>query len=342
MQLWHRNGPRFLHLDWHPLEAWLLHYPHLTVMAWRDEKLVAVIGLSNEPSGSYWVRLMLAQQGSRAYDDLATLWHGLVVGHLARPPHDVHVLAGRFWVENLLGALGFEQTETLVSYHASLKVPDTQPLLFAAPDDGPVQTILHQRSDLRVLAVDAAGDWQSVLTIDNDAFAAPWQLTGEEMRQALRLAYRTWQVLPYPAAGTTAAGTTAAGTTAAGTIADDTTAAGTIADDTTTGRNGATAPAGVQPIAYALLNRNEQRVHVSRLAVVAAMQGRSIGRWLLQYVMAYMAERRIRTLSLNTQVSNLRSRHLYEAVGFRETGDRLPIMTFVAGRMETASHPPDE
>ncbi|MGL4648861.1 MAG: GNAT family N-acetyltransferase [Caldilineaceae bacterium] len=83
---------------------------------------------------------------------------------------------------------------------------------------------------------------------------------------------------------------------------------------------------GEQVIAYsALLPSKHDESHLARLAVHPAWQGKGIGRLLLADAMNAAAADGSRSLALNTQQSNLRSRHVYAAAGFVETPLALPI-----------------
>jgi len=63
-------------------------------------------------------------------------------------------------------------------------------------------------------------------------------------------------------------------------------------------------------------------VHVGRLGVSRAHQGRGIGSWLLYQALVPLCDR---VVGLNTQTGNTASRRLYEKFGFVATGRHLII-----------------
>lgn len=69
-----------------------------------------------------------------------------------------------------------------------------------------------------------------------------------------------------------------------------------------------------------------RQVHLVRIAVLPAMQGRGVGACLLEDVVRSARERGADLLTLNTQAYNLRARGLYEWFGFRLTGERQLIL----------------
>jgi ribosomal protein S18 acetylase RimI-like enzyme len=62
------------------------------------------------------------------------------------------------------------------------------------------------------------------------------------------------------------------------------------------------------------------------VATHPASQGQGIGRQLVADAIHYAAGVGAAGVSLNTQQSNIVSRHLYEALGFRPTGGVLSVM----------------
>ncbi len=65
--------------------------------------------------------------------------------------------------------------------------------------------------------------------------------------------------------------------------------------------------------------------HLARLAVLPAYQGRGIGGALVRDVLAYFTRQDIRHVTVNTQDNNPVSLHLYRSLGFRLTGEKIPM-----------------
>jgi len=81
-------------------------------------------------------------------------------------------------------------------------------------------------------------------------------------------------------------------------------------------------------IGYQLSTGNGLRAHLARLAVHPAVQGRGAGRALLNDLFAFLTQRGITRLSVNTQSDNQISLNLYQRTGFVRTGEEYPVYTF--------------
>lgn len=68
--------------------------------------------------------------------------------------------------------------------------------------------------------------------------------------------------------------------------------------------------------------------HLIRIATDVRYRGRGFGRLLVNDALRFAAEIRAPGLALNTQVSNVVSRNLYESLGFRQTGHALSVMVY--------------
>jgi ribosomal protein S18 acetylase RimI-like enzyme len=78
--------------------------------------------------------------------------------------------------------------------------------------------------------------------------------------------------------------------------------------------------------ALTTLNAVDGHAQLIRVATHPASQGQGIGRQLVADAIHYAAGVGAAGVSLNTQQSNIVSRHLYEALGFRPTGGVLSVM----------------
>jgi [ribosomal protein S18]-alanine N-acetyltransferase len=81
-------------------------------------------------------------------------------------------------------------------------------------------------------------------------------------------------------------------------------------------------------IGYQLTTGHGQRAHLARLAVHPNIQGRGIGRALLNDLFAYLMRTGTTRLSVNTQSDNRFSLKLYKNMGFNRTGEEYPVYTF--------------
>jgi ribosomal-protein-alanine N-acetyltransferase len=81
-------------------------------------------------------------------------------------------------------------------------------------------------------------------------------------------------------------------------------------------------------IGYQLSTGGGQRAHLARLAVNSSMQGRGIGRALLNDLFAKLEDHGIYKLSVNTQSDNAVSLNLYQKTGFVRTGEQYPVYIY--------------
>jgi len=80
-----------------------------------------------------------------------------------------------------------------------------------------------------------------------------------------------------------------------------------------------------QVVAYQLTTISPLGAHLARLAVEPAWQNRGIGSALVVGLLRRLVERGVTRVTLNTQSDNGKSQELYRRLGFRETGERLPV-----------------
>jgi [ribosomal protein S18]-alanine N-acetyltransferase len=87
------------------------------------------------------------------------------------------------------------------------------------------------------------------------------------------------------------------------------------------------AVSGEQIVGYTGVAQREDQLHLTRIAVHPDWQGEGIGALLLEDVIDYAYRQRMRSLTLNTQVSNVRSQALYQKYGFRATQQLALLFT---------------
>jgi ribosomal-protein-alanine N-acetyltransferase len=81
-------------------------------------------------------------------------------------------------------------------------------------------------------------------------------------------------------------------------------------------------------IGYEISTRHHTSGHLARLAVRPEMQGQKVGSVLLHNLLTKFSRRGVRSMTVNTQQSNLRSQRLYTRYGFRRNGFDLPIWEY--------------
>jgi ribosomal protein S18 acetylase RimI-like enzyme len=80
-------------------------------------------------------------------------------------------------------------------------------------------------------------------------------------------------------------------------------------------------------VGYQISTRNSFGVHLARLAVLPACQGREIGYSLVQDLLLQTRRAGLRRLTVNTQNDNRMSLALYQKIGFELTGEQYTVYT---------------
>jgi len=81
-------------------------------------------------------------------------------------------------------------------------------------------------------------------------------------------------------------------------------------------------------VGYQISTGSGQRAHLARLAVHPDLQGRGVGRMLLDDLFTTLVNNGVFKLSVNTQSDNLMSLNLYHRMGFVHTGEQYPVYVF--------------
>jgi len=80
-------------------------------------------------------------------------------------------------------------------------------------------------------------------------------------------------------------------------------------------------------VGYQLSTGGGGRAHLARLAVHPAMQGRGVGRALLNNLFVKLVPGGYSKITVNTQNDNMASLNLYQKMGFVRTGEQYPVYT---------------
>jgi ribosomal-protein-alanine N-acetyltransferase len=84
---------------------------------------------------------------------------------------------------------------------------------------------------------------------------------------------------------------------------------------------------GGKVVGYTEQELHPPAAHLNRIAIHPRIQGRGAGKVLLHNVLSALWQSGARTVSLNTQRHNQRSRRLYHRFGFQPTGDVVTVWT---------------
>jgi ribosomal-protein-alanine N-acetyltransferase len=80
-----------------------------------------------------------------------------------------------------------------------------------------------------------------------------------------------------------------------------------------------------RPAGYQIATTSRHAAHLARLGVEPSLQGKGLGRMLVEDLLSWLARREIPILTVNTQVDNRPALHLYRKLGFREIGVLYPV-----------------
>lgn len=248
------------HLDWYRLMNWLDLPGNTVLTAWDHGRLLGMIGLSPSLHHTQWIRVMGIDNGSDADAVLGALWQAVIPTLAQQAVQQVGLMVIQPWMQAHLPALGFTYSEDVITMErtglALAELP-THPYI--------VQNAYREMVD-------------AMLAVDHAAFAPPWQLSREEIRQAQRQVASCTVVM--------------------------------VAEDI---------------VGYQVTTRQQGAAHLARLAVHPRVQGQGVGGILLHEMVAGMARRSVRSITVNTQISNTRSQHLYTRFGFARNGYDLPV-----------------
>ncbi len=84
---------------------------------------------------------------------------------------------------------------------------------------------------------------------------------------------------------------------------------------------------GKQVLGYQLSTVYAGTGHLARLAIIPEAQGQGYGGLLVREMLCFMAERQVKTVTVNTQADNTKSLRLYTRLGFERTGYSMPVWT---------------
>jgi ribosomal protein S18 acetylase RimI-like enzyme len=171
--LLYRSYQVHTHLDWHEAGEWLDTHTGLARLAWRDDRLIGLLVISEPLYAAAWVRLAAVDDALPARPTLQAMWRDLLPELHAAGLRQVAILVTRTWIEDHLGSLGFSYTEDVVTMQRSGPPPDALPVAGLT------------------LRPAVPSDTARIAAVDHAAFAPPWQLTLDDLRQAQRIGSST-------------------------------------------------------------------------------------------------------------------------------------------------------
>lgn len=158
------------HLDWQELSNWLDTTRAPIRLAWQQNRLVGVLGVSYPLNHTAWIRFIVLHDHAPSEEVISALWQSVVAELRSLGTQTVSALMTRAWVEQTLLYLGFSFQEEIITMRR----------------DG--ETLPSSNSNAFTLRLVRALDMEHILRVDQQAFAPPWQLTMEDLRAAARIA----------------------------------------------------------------------------------------------------------------------------------------------------------
>ncbi len=158
------------HLDWLDSDQWLENGDTITYLAWQRGRLVGVLGLSSPLNGSTWIRLAGISDYVEPEKILCALWDNVVPELQSLSIHTVGLLVISDWIARYAPIIGFQYGEEIIT-------------LARAGDEIP--SPLPTQPRIRVVEL---SDIAEMAQLDQAAFAPPWQMSFQDLRQAYRIA----------------------------------------------------------------------------------------------------------------------------------------------------------
>ncbi len=157
------------HLDWQSTSQWLDGYSGHVLLAWHGDQLVGYLGFSQPIAGWSWIRLLGIRDGRMPGMVVRELWEAAEARCRELEIANVAVLMLTNWLPNYLRERGFDYADDVI---AMSQIGGRRPPAPAIP--------------ARIRPAESE-DLEAMTRIDRLAFEPPWQLSREDMRQALRL-----------------------------------------------------------------------------------------------------------------------------------------------------------
>jgi len=157
------------HLDWHETDHWIDSQTVPMRLAWQNGRLTGLLATSNPLNDTCWIRLAAVHDHVNQGALLRAMWDDLRPELRAQGVRLAALLAVRDWITDYAPDLGFHYVEDIITLaRAGQNLPEPRP---------------HR---LTIRAAEPY-DLETLARVDQVAFAPPWQLALDELRQAYRI-----------------------------------------------------------------------------------------------------------------------------------------------------------
>ncbi|MEZ4669089.1 MAG: GNAT family N-acetyltransferase [Anaerolineae bacterium] len=159
-----------IHLDWYESDQWLESDEAVVRLAWQSGRLVGILGLSKPLNQTSWIRMVGLLNYTEPQAVIKSLWNHITEDLRRELVQSVGILIINDWIIPYVTSLGFKYDETIITMErTNFELPQPH-------RDGPI------------VRVGELFDLGQIVAVDQAAFAPPWQMANEDIRQAFRLA----------------------------------------------------------------------------------------------------------------------------------------------------------
>lgn len=170
-ELLYRSYRSHVHLDWNETDSWLEAEKASVLLAWEGRRLVGAIAAAEPIDGTCWIRIAAIVDDAPYIPIMQALWSVLKLDLRVLQVHHVAILMLREWLPEVLASVGFAEQEWIVTLRRESR---------EAPIDSTAGT-------LTIRAVEMS-DADAITRLDHQAFESLWQMTFNDIRQAMRTA----------------------------------------------------------------------------------------------------------------------------------------------------------
>lgn len=157
------------HLDWYDTDQWLDTETVPMRLAWVGGRLAGLMAASTPLNHTCWIRLAAVADDIQAQPIITALWNELACELREKQVRTAALLVLRDWIVHYVSPLGFHYVEDIVTLRRPARALETPP------------------ADDVIVRVTTPDDLETITQVDQAAFDAPWQLSFNELRQALRI-----------------------------------------------------------------------------------------------------------------------------------------------------------
>jgi ribosomal protein S18 acetylase RimI-like enzyme len=160
-------GTQFHHVGWHPVSYWIGRPASLSLLA-EDGSTAASLLASPDGLGTAWLHLFASETPPGAPAAWSLLWPAAQQILSRMRLASVWAMATQPWLLNLLQSSGYARSDTVIAYCQ-------QPSQL-----WPVSELMQRIDPLR------EEDLPAVEILDRAAFAPPWQMDSDALRETLK------------------------------------------------------------------------------------------------------------------------------------------------------------